>query len=245
MTIPTIIIGVFIILIAGFTQGLTSFGFALISMPILSSFIPLKVVVPIIVILSLFSNLAVLWDSRGHIQFRKIWILSVSSLAAAPFGTQILRLVEADTLKVYMGFIITIFALLLLLKVSFKVRNEKLAYVPVGLTSGLLNGSISLSGPPVALFLNNQGVDKLVFRANITTYALILNIITVLSYWYSRLINQEVVRFTVWFLPVMFLGVYLGARTTRHISEKAFKKVTLFLLILSGIWTLSAGLHLL
>jgi uncharacterized protein len=242
MTEWTILLGMLIITIAGFTQGLTSFGFALLSMPILSSFIPLKVVIPIIVILSLFSNIAILFDCKKHIRMKQIWILILSSLVAAPFGALILRVANASYIKMFIGPFIVLFAVLLLSGVSFRVRNEKLAFVPVGLTSGLLNGSISLSGPPVALFLTNQGVEKHVFRANITAYALILNLITILTYGYTGMLNAEVVRYTVWFLPAMFGGVYLGSKALRFMSEKVFKKITLYLLIISGAWTLLTGL---
>lgn len=239
-----IFLGIVIILFAGFTQGLTSFGFALISMPFLSKFIPLQVVVPIIVILSLISNVAVLYDSRKDVDLRKLWVLIFSSIAAAPFGAYILLVVDANALKICIGILIILFAFLLLNGISFPVRKEKLAYIPVGAASGLLNGSISLSGPPVALFLSNQGADKRTFRANITAYALILNIITVATFWYAGIVVDEVVRYSAWFVPAMFVGVHLGIRTLKYLSETLFRKAALYLIILSGIWTIVTGLKL-
>lgn len=44
-----IILSIIVILFAGFTQGLTSFGFALISMPLLSKLVPLQEAVPLVV----------------------------------------------------------------------------------------------------------------------------------------------------------------------------------------------------
>ena len=41
-------------------QGLTSFGFALVSVPVLSLLLPVKDVVPLVVLLSLGTNLIVL-----------------------------------------------------------------------------------------------------------------------------------------------------------------------------------------
>lgn len=242
MNVITLTIGIAIIVFAGFTQGLTSFGFALISMPVLSAFIPLKTVVPIIVILSLFSNLAVLLDAWRHIKIRNIWLLVLSSLTAAPLGAQILSVVDASVLKIFIGLFIIFFSLLLLNGKAFRVRNEQWACIPVGFASGLLNGSISLSGPPIALFMSNQGADKQVFRANITFYAILLNIITVVTFWYKGLIPGEVVHHSLWFLPAMFIGVHFGVRTLRLISETGFKIITLFLLILSGSWTFLTGL---
>lgn len=62
-----IVPGVLIILLAGFVQGVTSFGFALISLPLLTLFLPLQQVVPLIVILSLLTNIAILFNCYKHV----------------------------------------------------------------------------------------------------------------------------------------------------------------------------------
>lgn len=56
-----------IIMAAGFTQSLTSFGFALIALPLLSLFLPLQQAVPIIVIFSLFICLTIVIPNRRDI----------------------------------------------------------------------------------------------------------------------------------------------------------------------------------
>lgn len=94
-----VLFGVIVIFAAGFIQGLTSFGFALISMPLLTLFIPLQEAVPIVVILSLCTNVYVFISTRRFIQFKKIGLLVISSLLAAPVGTQLLVYVESHVLS--------------------------------------------------------------------------------------------------------------------------------------------------
>ena len=55
-----VLLAILIILFAGFTQGLTSFGFALIAMPFLSHLVPLNQAVPLVVMLSLGTNVLVI-----------------------------------------------------------------------------------------------------------------------------------------------------------------------------------------
>lgn len=239
-----IFISAFIILIAGFIQGLTSFGFALISMPLLSILIPLQQVVPIIVVLSLFTNIAVLYSCRKQVDLKKIWILILSSIAAAPIGALILYYISPSVLKVSSGLLIVAFAVILLRGLSFPLRNERMASIPVGIISGLLNGSISMSGPPIALFLSNQGVDKLTFRANITAYAIILNIITVSSYYVTGLLNLEVAIYISWMVPSMIVGVLLGILAVKKLNEATFKKLALWLIIVSGVWIVLSGFNI-
>lgn len=226
-----------IILFAGFTQGLTSFGFALIAMPFLSKIIPLNQAVPIVVFLSLCTNFLVIANCYRFIKIRKIWIMIIASLVAAPFGAWLLMYVNADILKLVTGTIIIAFALVLLFGKSFPIQDERLAFIPVGILSGLLNGSISMSGPPIALFLSNQNTDKDTFRANITFYAIALNIVTLISFFLNHLITREVATYGAYLVPAMLAGVFLGIFATRKLDDRVFKKVALLLIILSGIWT--------
>ncbi|MGG6311339.1 sulfite exporter TauE/SafE family protein [Paenibacillus macerans] len=233
-----IALGAVVILAAGFIQGLTSFGFALIATPILAQIIPLQQAVPIVVILSLCTNIIVFTGCYKHADIRKIWILILSSLLAAPLGTYLLLIMDGDILKLATGTVIIVVAALLLSGKSFPVKRDKLAYLPVGALSGLLNGSISMSGPPVALFLSNQGVDKETFRANITVYGIFLNIVTILTYLYSGLLTREALVYTSWFVPGMLIGVFIGIRVLKQLNEKLFKRIALWLIIASGLWTI-------
>jgi uncharacterized membrane protein YfcA len=239
-----VLLGLIVIFAAGFIQGLTSFGFALISMPLLTLFIPLQEAVPLVVILSLCTNVIVFISTWRFIQIRKIGLLVVSSLLAAPFGTQLLVYVEPHILKLFAGLLIVVFACLLLMGKSFPVKNERVAFIPVGLTSGLLNGSISMSGPPVALFLSNQGASKETFRANITVYGIILNVITVTAFFYRDLLTYDVMKYTVWFVPATFTGVIVGVKALKKLNDKLFRRIALWLIITSGVWTIVSALRI-
>ncbi|MNN13317.1 Sulfite exporter TauE/SafE [compost metagenome] len=237
-----IVPGVLIILLAGFVQGVTSFGFALISLPLLTLFLPLQQVVPLIVILSLLTNIAILFNCYKHVIIHRIGLLVLSGIAAVPLGSYLLIYVNEAVLKVFAGAFIALVAVFMLMGKTYPVRNEKLAFVSVGLASGLLNGSISLSGPPVALFLSNQGTDKQTFRANLTVYALILNVFTISTFLYNGLLNRAVASALSWMIPAMIVGVVLGIWTGSKINEKIFKRLVLVLIMVSGVWTIVTGL---
>jgi hypothetical protein len=109
--------------------------------------------------------------------------------------------------------------------------------------SGLLNGSVSLSGPPVILFLTNQGTEKQVFRANLTSYFFILNIITIPTYIYGGLITSEVLKYTLILFPALILGVILGIKGAERVDENLFKKLTLVLVVIMGILSIISGIR--
>jgi uncharacterized membrane protein YfcA len=232
-----LITGIAVVLLAGFFQGLTSFGFALIAMPFLARIVPVKEAVPIVVSLSLLTNFLVLKDCYKHVALRKIWMLILASFVAAPIGAWLLLFVEPTYIKLGAGVLIVCFATLMILGKTFAVRNEKIAFIPVGFLSGLLNGSISLSGPPVALFLSNQGTNKNEFRANITFYAIFLNIVTIVSFALNGLLTRDMLMKTSVYVPGMAVGVLIGAFALTKLDERLFKKIALGLIIVSGLST--------
>ncbi|WP_334075502.1 MULTISPECIES: sulfite exporter TauE/SafE family protein [Paenibacillus] len=236
------LLGMLVILLAGFVQGVTSFGFALVSLPLLFQILPVRQTVPVIVVLSLLTNISILSACYKHLAVRKVLLLILSGIAAAPFGTYLLVYISETWLKVLVGGLILLFAAIMLLGRSFPVRSEKLGFVTAGLASGLLNGSISMSGPPVALFLSNQGTDKQTFRANLTFYALVLNIVTIISYSYNGLLDKTVTSTLAWTIPAMITGVVTGIWAGSRMNERFFRKTVLVLIIISGLWTIITGI---
>ncbi|CAM4063666.1 sulfite exporter TauE/SafE family protein [Saccharibacillus endophyticus] len=231
-----------IILAASFIQSLTSFGFALIALPLLSLFLPLHQAVPIIVIFSLFVCLLVVIPNRRDINVKQIWLLIAAGMVAAPFGTYLLIAVEAYVLKTITGLLISLFAALMLLGRSLPIRKERTAFLTAGLLSGLLNGSISVSGPPLALILSNQGMSKQAFRANLALNGVVLNLVSIVSFAAGGLLDRETGNFLLWTIPAMLVGAWLGARAVHRFDERLFKKVSLWLILVSGIWTTLSGL---
>ncbi len=240
--ILTIIIGFVVIFCAGIIQGATSFGFSLFALPILATFLPLKIIVPMLVIYSIIMNSIILYKIREHVKIRRILMLIIAAVIATPIGANILISMNEKVLQLIVGVIVAISALSFYFGYKIKIKNEKIAYIPVGFLSGILNGSVSLSGPPVILFLTNQGVEKQVFRATLTAYFWILNIMTVATFLYKRLISAEILKLTIYLLPALIIGVLIGIKLGNKVKEETFKKLTTVLLICMGILSIVSAI---
>ena len=137
-------------------------------------------------------------------------------------------------LRTIVGVVIVFFALALLLGLNLTIKNEKLALLPVGVTSGLLASGIAMAGPPVILFFSNQGMQKQVFRANLAAYFVFLNTITIPAHAASGLFTGEVVRFALLFLPTLVAGMVFGSFLSRKVPEAQFHRVVLVVVLCSG-----------
>jgi uncharacterized membrane protein YfcA len=187
-------------------------------------------------------NIVVLYSARKSINLKKIWILLVAGIISMPLGTHLLVIMDENILKIFIGSIILIFGILLLTGYRKQFKNDKLTMLPVGLLSGILGGSISISGPPIILFLSNRNVDKHTFRGNLAAYFFILNIFTVPVYYFNGLLTKEVWNYSLTFLPGLLIGVLVGTLLSHKIKDDHFKKLTLILLILMGIIAIISGL---
>ncbi len=241
--IAQVIIGIIIIFAAGMIQGITSFGFSLLAVPLLSIFLPFKIVVPMLIIYSLFLNSIILYNVRKYINLKRIYILIIAGIVGTFFGTYALESLDDSILKIIVGSIVTLSAIAFIKGYRMPVKNEKLSYLPVGLLSGLLNGSASLSGPPIILFLKNQETEKQIFRASLTSYFWALNISTIPIQIARGLIDKTVITYTIYLLPGLVLGVLIGIKLGNKVDESLFKKLTLGLILFMGLLSIISGLR--
>lgn len=231
-----------VILLASIVQGTVGFGFSLISVPLLSFMFPLKVIVPMVVIDSLVINFFVLGTARKHLQLSKIWLMILCGIIGIPVGIIGLKNINEDILKVGIGFLICMTSMAMAKGYKIRFKNQKLAYGVTGFLSGVLNGSLSMSGPPIVLFLSNEGYDKNQFRANLALYAAITNIITVIAFISGGILTNDMVGTIGSTVVALVLGSTIGIYGSKKIKDKHFDKIVLFLLALVGVITVIKSL---
>ncbi|HPR17904.1 MAG TPA: sulfite exporter TauE/SafE family protein [Candidatus Cloacimonadota bacterium] len=237
-----VIFGMLIILMSALLQSLSGFGFSILAMPLITLVMAPQTAVPILLLSSFIVNISVLLTTSNAIDLRKIWVLLLAGIAGLPLGTHLLVILAGNILKIIIGFLIIIFGLLLLLGFRKELKHEKLAMLPIGLISGILGASLSISGPPIIIFLSNKQVGKNSFRGNLAIYFLLLNLVTIPIFWWNGLFTPEVLNYTGKFLPGLLLGVVLGNFLSRKVQEQHFRKFTLCLLLIMGVLAVVSGL---
>jgi uncharacterized membrane protein YfcA len=243
MEIFYIVIGNLIIFAGGLIQGIIGTGSSLIAVPLLVLFLSPKVVVPMIIIQCLFLNLYLVFVCREHIDIRRILILVAAGFVGIIPGAKVLAVLSPRYIKIFIGAAIALTAAAYLIGFRKKMKNEKTASIPIGLASGFLNGSISMSGPPVVLFFVNQEVNKGFFRGNLALYFLLLNIFTIPFYFINGLISADVWKWTLLLFPGLAAGTITGNMLSGRVPEKHFKTIALFIVLFAGISSLLSGIR--
>lgn len=224
-----------IFFVAGLLQGMTSFGFSLIALPLLTLIHDIQLIVPVLVIYSLVMNTTILMNLWRHIQIREMAWIAVFGMLFTPIGMQVLIFADGGWLKLFTGIFIFIFSLMLLLNKHYEFRHQRLGYVVTGTLSGLLNGSVSFSGPPLVIFMTNKAMPKQSFRASLTFYFWILNLITVPTYWLGGLIGTDTWLFSVRYVAFLIAGVLVGVLIGNRIKEQYFRRLVVIILMALGI----------
>ncbi len=239
-----LIAAIAIILTGALIQGMAGFGFSQFAIPLLVLFVVSDELIPVMVVLSLFLNILMIQDLRKDVQIRRIWPLMAGGIFGIPIGTYLLIVADPNHIKLLIGSLIFIFGLAQLLKFRRQVKSEKSAMAPIGFAGGVLQGSVSMSGPPLILFFSNQGFTKQEFRASLIAFFLFMNIATLPVYLYAGLLTGTVLQSSMVLLPGLVVGTLLGTRLARQVKEESFRKGVLVLVMVFGCMSIASGLNL-
>ena len=79
-----------IVFFAIFTQSLTGFGLALISMPLLTALLGVETAAPLVALFGLLAEVILLLYFREAVNVRVIWRLIVASIVGVPVGVVVI-----------------------------------------------------------------------------------------------------------------------------------------------------------
>ncbi len=235
-------IGIAIFFFAAALQGLSGFGFSILALPLLTLFLSPRLIVPILLLYSMIINLVVLRSSYKELRWKENLMLFFCGILAMPIGVHILVNLNENILKAFIGAVIIGFSIFSFKGYQIKLKNDNLAMAISGIFSGILGGSISMSGPPIIIFLKNKKVGKHSFRGNLAIYFFILNIFSIPVFYWNGLLTAEVFELSLRFLPGLLIGVVLGNFLSHKIKESSFHDLTLILLFIIGLIAFLSGL---
>ncbi|MEL7631907.1 MULTISPECIES: sulfite exporter TauE/SafE family protein [Sporomusa] len=231
-----------IICFASFIQSITGFGFAAVSAPLLLLYINPNYVVGLTVFGALVSNFWVMYKTKGKSDPKLVWPMFAASLVGILPGVYLLTIVDAAVLKLYIGILVLLMAAFMAGNYVIKVKRIKLAAILVGIVSGFLGGSTSLNGPPVALFFMNQQQEKETLRTNIVHYFCLANIATLIIMYLMKTLDLNAFRESIYVVPAVLLGAWLGEKVFVKISKSVFRKVSLTIIFFCGVISIINGI---
>ncbi len=234
MVSSALLVALFAALLAGIVTGMTGFGLALISTPILLFVYEPRTVVVLTAIFSVFINTAVVWDSWHEARKRLALALLIPALLGVVVGVEVLRVIDPDYVRLGVGVIVVFSALLLVRDVRLPGADTRWGTLVAGSTSGMLSTSTGLAGPPIVLLLASRGLPKHEFRGTSALYFLPMSVAGIAVLALRGLVDASEVPLGLLLVPAAIVGKALGTALLKRVSERAFRAVTLGLVILTG-----------
>ncbi len=218
---------------AAFIQALSGFGFSLFIVPFLAILIGPKDTVLLANMLSVFSNALQTARLRAHADTRTATILTVGSLVGMPIGLLALLLLDAQTMQIAIAVMVIFFTLLLMRGVQLHAAGL-LGDAIAGVTSGILNTSTSMSGPPVVLYLQGKGLSPQTFRATVTVFFLATSSVAVGLLVLTGNRKSYVVGLLLLSIPAMLVGQWAGNHFFERVDHAFFRRMVFAILLVSG-----------
>lgn len=235
MTILSIPISVLLtVLLAALVQSSVGFGYALITVPVLLLILDAKTVVLVALMTSAVLNILIVTTTWRKISGRIVLpLIAASSLGTIP-GAYLLKVVDAGVLKLWVGAVVFVTALIMLTGKKLQFRNGRLAQLMAGFGSGILGSSTGMSGPPVVLCLVDQGHRKDVFRASLAAFFLLNNLISLAMHARTGSLTWEIARLGLSLVPAQVIGFAVGLQLLPRLKEGIFRRVVVGIVMVSG-----------
>jgi uncharacterized protein len=225
-------------LVGAAVQSATGFGFALVLSPALFAVMEPTEAVTALLLLGVVLNVLVLVE--GHdVRWSLLPPLLVSAVPGLALGAALLTALSREPLQIGVGVAVIAAAL-------WQLRHRGAAHrvpaVIAGLTSGVLTTSISISGPPLVLWLESQELRPAEFRATLAALFLGLNLVGGAVLIGSEGSGAVDLGKLAPLLALVLIGYAFGAFAFRRIDQRRFATVVLVLVICTGVASVLAGL---
>lgn len=212
---------------AAIVNGALGYGFSSLTVPVALLWLTNRVLNPALVLIEVVLNAYVLWVNRAALKevWHRVAPVVVGLLPGVMVGTMIVTTVSPGWLK-----FVTYLALLPLILVQAAgwrrpIQSERAAGLVFGSGVGVLYAVTTVSGPPLAIALNNQGLAKQPFRAALGVVRLAESSMTAVAYYYVGLYSAESLQLIPLILPSILIGVPIGAALIHRVRHETFRRV--------------------
>jgi hypothetical protein len=212
---------------AAIVNGALGYGFSSITVPLALLFMTNRVLNPALVPIEVVLNAYVLWVNRDALAtvWRRVLPIVMGLAPGVALGTMMVSQVSPAWLK-FVTFVVML-PLILLQAAGYRrpIKSEKAGGLLFGGGVGVLYSVTTISGPPLAVALSNQGLTKKDFRAALGFIRLAESAFTAVAYYLAGLYSVESFGLIPYILPSIAIGVPIGAVLIQRIRPETFRRV--------------------
>lgn len=224
-----------IFLLAGFIQGMTGFGSALVAIPLLGLIIDIKSAIPLCILNSLVITTYLSLKMRKDLDIKKILPLCIAAVPGIIFGSTLLKHVDSSIIRLWLGILLVAYSLYSLFS-SPKPRKLHFTWSYLaGFSSGAIGAAFSAGGPPTIIYTALNDWKKDTIKATLSGFFLFNSYLIAAVHAISGLTTIEIFTYFMISAPFVLLGTVLGTVCYGKIPHKLYLKIIFTFLTLMGI----------
>jgi len=216
-----------IVLFAAFVNGALGYGFSSLTVPIALLFYSNRILNPAVVLIEVVINFYVLIINLNGVRavWRRAFQIVIGLLPGIAVGALVLTSLQPGWIK--FGTYTVILPLILIQAAGWRrpIRSTWLSGLPFGTALGILYSVTTISGPPLAILFNNQGLVKNEFRAGLALVRVVESSATAIVYYQLCLFIAESANILLTFIPSVVIGIPLGAYLIRRLDAETFRRI--------------------
>ena len=216
-----------IALFAAFVNGALGYGFSSLTVPVALVFYTNRVLNPAVVIVEVFVNLYVLCINLSGVPavWRRVLPILIGMLPGIAVGAFALTSLQPGWIKFATYSIILPLILLQAAGWRKPIQSKWLVGLPFGTALGVLYSVTTISGPPLAMLFNNQGLVKDEFRAGLALVRVTESGLTAIAYYKLGLFIEESRSILFVLVPCVVVGIPFGAWLIRRLDAETFRRI--------------------
>jgi uncharacterized membrane protein YfcA len=216
-----------IALFAAFVNGALGYGFSSLTVPLALVFYTNRILNPAVVAIEVFMNFYVLFINLNGVPavWKRVSPILIGLLPGIAVGAYVLASLPPGWLK--FGTYTVILPLILVQAAGWR-RPIQLTWViglPFGTALGILYSVTTISGPPLAILFNNQGLVKNEFRAGLALVRVAESSVTAIVYYKLGLFIAESETLLLAFIPSVLVGIPLGVYVIQRLDAETFRRI--------------------
>ncbi len=224
-----------VVFFAIFTQSVAGFGLGLVSMPLLTQLLGIRMAAPLVALIAITAEVLLLIRYRDDLDFGAVWRLSVASIIAVPLGVMALHRIDSDLILKALGAIVIGYSIYGLSNFHLpEVEHPRWGY-GFGFLSGLLSGAYNLAGPPVVIYGNCRRWEPREFKSNLQGFFMLNSLTVIATHALSQSYTRTVFNHYLLAVPAILMGIVVGIALDKRFNPTTFRKIVLVLLVILGL----------
>ena len=232
-------------LAAGFVNGLSGTGYALVALGFwLQAMSPLTAA-PLTALCGVAGHVQSLPTIWNGVRWPRLWPMLAAGIVGVPIGTLLLEHVRPNPLKIGVGILLILYSawMAFVRRPPIVTGGGRAADAAVGFTGGVMGGMASLSGPAPAIWAQLRGFGKDEQRGVNQPYnmsVLLLALVSAASRASSTAPSSSGPPSRV---PTTLIGARIGLMLYGRVNDAQFRRIILSLLGLSGVTLIVSSLR--